>query len=209
MKTTELIENLSKEASAVKTLPPFAVFARWVLFLVVYAAVMLIISHIRSDVMIRLQDPLFLSEVVSLLATTLTVSIASIILSYPDNYQKKYLIYLPILPLAAFIVTLCLEFRAESQASAQIGHGLECFLCICAFACMPALILLKYMRKNASTSPRLATAMGMLAAFSLGALIIRLSEKTDSMQHLIEAHYLPLVAITSIGLLAGRKLLKW
>jgi len=210
MKTSELIENLSSESSTVKFQNPAILFIKWVALSVVYLALMLLVFGIRPDVLYKLQTALFIAELASLLLIALTVGVAAIILSYPDAYQKRYLIFLPIIPAIAFVITLFFEVQTQVATPVQNEqHMLGCFLCICILALGPAFLLFKQLMQNASTSPRLASAMAVLAAFSLGALTIRLSEKVDSMMHIIGAHYLPLLFLTVIGLLAGRKLLKW
>jgi len=65
------------------------------------------------------------------------------------------------------------------------------------------------MRKYASTHYRLAGSVALLSAFSVGAMWLRLHEVNDSIAHVIEWHYLPMLAIGLIGLWLGRVVLKW
>jgi hypothetical protein len=65
------------------------------------------------------------------------------------------------------------------------------------------------MRQFASTHYRVAGSVVLLSAFSVGALWLRLHEQTDSIIHLIEWHYLPMIAVGLIGLLLGKMLLRW
>lgn len=43
----------------------------------------------------------------------------------------------------------------------------------------------------------------------MGALSLRLSEQTDSILHVIQWHYLPMIAVSLVGLWLGKTLLKW
>ena len=65
------------------------------------------------------------------------------------------------------------------------------------------------MRKYASTHYRLAGSVALLSAFSVGALWLRLHEVNDSIVHVIEWHYLPMLVIGLIGLGLGQRVLKW
>ena len=65
------------------------------------------------------------------------------------------------------------------------------------------------MRKFASTHYHLAGAIALLSAFSVGALWLRLHEVNDSIVHVVEWHYLPMLAVGFIGLWLGKLLLKW
>jgi hypothetical protein len=65
------------------------------------------------------------------------------------------------------------------------------------------------MRKYASTHYRLAGSVALLFSFSVGALWLRLHEMTDSIVHVIEWHYLPMLVIGIVGLWLGQRLLKW
>jgi hypothetical protein len=49
----------------------------------------------------------------------------------------------------------------------------------------------------------------MLSAFSIGAITLRLSEQTNSIIHVIEWHYLPMVGVAWLGVWLGKSLLKW
>jgi hypothetical protein len=51
-----------------------------------------------------------------------------------------------------------------------------------------------------STHYRLAGSVALLSAFSVGALWLRLHEANDSIVHVIEWHYLPILAIGIAGL---------
>jgi hypothetical protein len=65
------------------------------------------------------------------------------------------------------------------------------------------------MRNFASTHYRWAGSIAILSAFSVGALWLRLQEVNDSIVHVIEWHYLPMLAVGVVGLWLGKWLLKW
>ncbi|HTY98673.1 MAG TPA: NrsF family protein, partial [Rhodocyclaceae bacterium] len=61
----------------------------------------------------------------------------------------------------------------------------------------------------ASTHGRWAGSIAVLAAFSVGALWLRLHEVNDSIAHVVIWHYLPMLAAGSLGFGLGKRLLKW
>jgi hypothetical protein len=65
------------------------------------------------------------------------------------------------------------------------------------------------MRKFASTHYHWAGSIALLFAFSVGALWLRLHEANDSVMHVVEWHYLPMIAFGIAGWLLGKTLLKW
>ena len=80
---------------------------------------------------------------------------------------------------------------------------------IASLTLLPAAWMLYVMRSLASTHPHLAGSIALLSAFSIGALSLRLSEQTDSIMHVMQWHYLPMIAVGLIGLGLGKLLLKW
>jgi len=74
---------------------------------------------------------------------------------------------------------------------------------------LPAAWAFYSLRKLASTHYRLAGSAALLSAFSVGALWLRLHEQTDSITHLVEWHYLPMLALGLAGLWLGKLVLKW
>ena len=77
-------------------------------------------------------------------------------------------------------------------------------------ACLlPALWMFFLMRNFASTHPYSAGSIALLSAFSMGALSLRLTESTDSIMHVVQWHYLPMVVAGVLGLWLGKKFLKW
>ncbi len=208
MTTKKLIDELTKEAG-VKTIPPKTIFARWMAFSVIYIALIICVLQLRDDIMLKLHEPLFVAEIISLLALGIMVGISSIILSYPDSYQKKYLVYTPFLPLMAFLAIVFAQAEHSKHISVNLDGEIGCFICICIYAAGPGIYLFRQLIKNATTSPALAGAMASLAVFCFGAMAIRLTEKVDSMEHIILVHYLPLIVIATAGMWVGRKLLKW
>jgi len=129
-------------------------------------------------------------------------------LSFPDNYQRKYSLLLLPLSLLAFIVGLIFAYL-ENGAAPLPSHSIICLLCITMFSMIPAAWMFFLLRRQAPTNLKMAGSVALIAACSIGALTLRLSENTDSIIHLIYWHYLPMVGYALIGAWLGKKILKW
>lgn len=212
MNVNQLIDDLSKAPPVKKATRPAALFLRWFVVSAVYLAVLLLTFGIRPDIYSKLGYTLFTYEIVSLFAMMLSIAVSAILLSYPDIYQKRWMLYMPALPVAAFLYIMFLSYNAEVTRPGgypEQGAGLECFACICLFSLVPALSLLYYLREQATTHPRLTGSLAVLASVTFGAVAFRFREETDSITHIITAHYLPLIGFAIAGVLLGRKFLRW
>jgi len=106
-----------------------------------------------------------------------------------------------------------IEFKAKDMqgvGAALISSTVRVStLSITLLALLPAVSIFFVMRKFASTHLYWSGGIAMLAAFSVGALWLRLYEQTDSIMHVIEWHYLPMVLIGLTGMVLGKLILKW
>ena len=208
--TEDLIATLAASAPPVKTAPhPVALFAKWIMLSLVYGALLLAFLGVRDDLSAKLHDALFISELALLACVMMTTAFAATLLSFPDLHQKRIAVWTPLLPLLLFVGLLIIEWQQDKPPSPLPVHGIECLICIVACSLLPAMGMFYMLRKQASTHYSMAGAVALLASFSVGALVLRLSEKTDSAMHLIEWHYLPMIGFGLIGVWLGRKCLKW
>lgn len=210
-KTADLIKALSEAAEPVKrSLSPFGIFARWIGFSVIYEVIMVLVSNTRPDLAVKLHETTFVAELVLLGLIVITSGFSAAYLSYPDMQQKKWITYLPVIPFVAFASLLYYMWKHEPvHPLPPDTHGLECLVCIALFSSFSALIMMRYLRKQATTHYYAAGAVSMLAASSLGAMTFAFCEPVDTVEHLIGWHYLPLIGFMILGLMIGRRFLRW
>jgi hypothetical protein len=175
----------------------------------VYLAVSLAISGFRPDWIQAFGQPWFIAEIVTLFMIFVTASLSTALLSFPDLYQKRGLVFLPLVMFALFLVVMLFAWCAQSPAVLLPAHTIECTSCIVLIALLPTAWTFYLMRNYASTHAGWAGGVAVLAAFSVGALWLRLQESNDSLVHVFEWHYLPMLAFSVIGLWMGRWALKW
>lgn len=208
--TETLIANLSEKPVPVVPLPhPFYALAKWIVGAGIYILALSLCFGIRVDLGERLMTPLFLTEIVLLGVMVIASGLSVAVLSFPDLYGKRWAAYAPFVPLVVLATVLGVEWLENIPPAPKPAHGIECLLCILCYAIIPACWIFYRLRKTATTHGGLAGGVALLGAFGIGALAFRLSEPTDSIIHLIEWHYLPMLAFSVLGIWLGKKYLKW
>lgn len=206
----ELISKLAQDAPPVKTAPhPLVLSLQWMAVAGVYLGISLAVSGLRPDLMLKLQEPLFVAEIAMLASIFVATSLSAALLSFPDLHQMRRVALAPAIPFALFALLIFFAWRADSPPAPLPTHNMECTLSIVLIAILPAIWTLYVMRKFASTHHHWAGSIALLFAFSVGALWLRLYESNDSIMHVIAWHYLPMIFIGLLGMWLGKIFLKW
>lgn len=206
----QLIAGLSKDAQTVKPAPrPVLLGLKWLTVAAVYLVVSLAFSGVRPDLSLEFHKPWFIAEIVLLAGIFVSTALSSAVLAYPDLHQQRRTALAPVWMFALFALVMFFSWLADSPPSPPPVHSFECTLSILLFSLLPSVGIFYAVRQFASTHLRLSGIVAVLFAFSTGALWLRLHEQTDSITHLIEWHYLPMIAVAAVGWLLGKILLKW
>jgi len=206
----QLIAELARDPPGVKPAShPYMLSLKLIGVAGLYLAALLGVSGARPDWTQAVTQPLFVAEIVLLVLVFMTATLSATLLSFPDGFQRRSTIFAPAWVFALFLVVIALAWQADSPPAALPKHDIECTICIVLLAILPALWTLYGMRKLATTQVHWAGGIAMLSAFSVGALWLRLEEANDSMMHVVEWHYLPMLAFGLVGLWLGGRLLKW
>lgn len=208
--TDQFITTLADSAGHVKPArSPWFIAARWVIVCTLYMAVIILLSGMRPDILAKLHWPIFAAEIGMLVSIFLTTALTAAILAFPDMHGMRRLAYLPLVFFGLFIAVIFRAWQMDVPPAPLPGHSHECTVAIMGYALLPGAWLFLTIRRFASTHAMLAGAVAVLAAFSVGALILRFIERTDSMEHIILWHYVPMIAVGFGGLFLGKKFLKW
>lgn len=206
----DLIARLAQDTAAVKPAPhPYMLSLKWVGAAAAYLAVSLAVSGLRPGLMEKFHEPWFVAEIAALLGIFIATSLSAALLAFPDLHQKRGAAFAPALTFALFLLVIIFAWNADSPPAPLPMHSFECTLSITMVSMLPAAWTFYAMRQYASTHYCLAGGIALLSAFSVGALWLRLHEVNDSVIHLIQWHYLPMLVIGLIGLWLGKAVLKW
>jgi hypothetical protein len=206
----ELIDKLAQDTAAVKPAPhPYMLSLKWMGGAVAYLLLSLMLSGLRPDLMLKLHEPWYAAEIAALVGIFVATSISAALLSFPDMHQMRRAAFAPVIMFALFVLVMFLAWQADTPPAPLPVHSFECTASITLFSLLPAVWTFFEMRKFASTHYHWAGCIALLFAFSIGAIWLRLYEQNDSIMHVIQWHYLPMIVFGIIGLWLGKLILKW
>jgi hypothetical protein len=206
----ELVASLARDAAPVKPAPHTLMLSlAWMALAAVYLVLSLWISGPRPDLMQKIHEPWFVAEMLVLALIVLATSLSAAVLAFPDLHQMRKAAVAPAGLFAVFIVIIFFAWCADAPPAPLPMHSFECTASITLFALLPAVWTFLSMRRFASTHSHWAGSVALLFAFSVGALWLRMYELNDSILHVIEWHYLPMLGIGLIGWWMGKRVLKW
>lgn len=217
--TTTIIDALAREAKPKRLWPqPIKLVGRLAAVLIIYGLAIGAVLGLRTDLLTQFNRPFYITEILLLLTMAVSGLIAAVKLAYPDyNYRSLY-IYLPgmCFVLLATLIGVQFFFPDDPRHVLPIAvpggpavHAMECAICIAETAVIPAIIMLILLRRGASVRPWLAGFYAVLAAASIGCLMLRLAEGNDDLMHLVQWHYVPTFLFAIIGGMIGKIFLKW
>jgi hypothetical protein len=206
----QLVKQLSSEATPIRPVPsPWMLSLKWSTMTFTYLLVILAISGVRPDLTQALQDPWFVAELVLLILTLLASNLGGALLAFPDLHQQRPLAYTPVALFAVFSILLAFAWHADTPPAPFPVHSFECTLDITYLSLLPAALAFFVLRRYASTHPHWTGSIALLSSFSVGALWLRLYEVNDSILHVVQWHYLPMIVVGFLGWMLGARLLKW
>ena len=209
-KIDELVEALGQDMQSVKPAPhPFMLGILLVLVAFLYLVLLLLFSGFRPDILEKLHSNWFLVEITLLIGLLVFTSISASTLSFPDLYQMRWAAVTPVWIFGLLASFLLAAWTLDSPPAPLPKHSFQCTLDIGLLSLLPGVWIFYLLRKFASTHFRLTGSIAVLYAFSTGAIWLRLYEKNDSILHVIEWHYLPMIGFGIAGLWLGKKLLRW
>lgn len=206
----KLIDKLAQDAVAVRPAHhPIVLSLEWMAVAVFYLAVSLMLSGLRPNLMLKFHEPWFAAEIAALVGIFISTPLSAALLSFPDLHQMRRVALAPALMFTLFVLVMFFAWHADNPPAPLPVHSFQCTIGITLLSLLPAAWIFYVMRKFASTYYHWAGCIALLFAFSIGAIWLRLYEINDSIIHVIEWHYLPMIAFGMVGLWLGRVMLKW
>ena len=94
------INTLANEGSKAAFIKPSVIVAKWLGITLLYFIGIAIFTGPRFDVVSKLGQPLYLTELVLIILVGITAAIASSFLALPDSNQRPWIRFVPFFPLA-------------------------------------------------------------------------------------------------------------
>jgi hypothetical protein len=206
----KLVAELAENATAVKPAPhPYRLSLKLMGAAAIYLVLLLILAGLRPGLTQSFTQPWFIAEIAALLLIFIATTLSAALLAFPDLHQKRILAVAPAGMFGLFWLVILFSWHADNPPAPLPVHSLECTLNIALVSLLPAAWTFFTLRKYASTHHYWAGGIALLSAFSIGALWLRLHEINDSIPHVVEWHYLPMIVAGVLGVWLGKLLLKW
>ena len=208
-----LIQELSREPAVARRFPtPSRLIAGLLIACLVCGVLGQLYLGVRPDFTATFADAYLWAEVACLLLLLASSLLASVLVMYPDAYQRPGLTRLPYGVFALLVLLCAVQLVVQPDLRIQDAtdmHGITCTLSIAAVAIVPSALVMVLLSRGAVVHPMQAGSLAVLTGTALGCLVVRLHEANDSMMHVVTWHYLPTMLLSLAGVLLGRRLLKW
>lgn len=213
MKTERLIQLLSDEGPKKPMLHPMIQTLLWLFAMFLYILLFAGYTGLRPDFAEKFFNANYFIELLLLIGIGVSSAWTAFCLARPDGHQ------IPGLKLISFMFVLLWIVIAFSGTLNQINSqeiiqsmSLKQFDCpahIALFSLPPGIALFLFIRTGVTTQFYWAGAMATLSVTSMGYLLMRIIEPNDNPAHLIIWHALPIIAISLLGIMMGKLVLKW
>lgn len=205
--TDNLIRDLAATAAPVRRLPQPALRAlAWFGIAVPYVVLVALAMRPRADLVIVLQDPAFLANILGGAAVAVVAAAAAFASSVPGYgaWRRMLLMLVPLGWFAWFGGRAVLTDVAAPAAAV----GWQCMLSLLVFAGVPVIAMALLLRRAAPLTPGRTLVYGALAAGAIADVGARICHNTDGVGHLVWH-------VGAVALLAGAaasvapKALRW
>ncbi len=213
MNTEDIIHQITDEGASRPLLHPAQQSILWLIGINVYLLIFLFFDGFRPDVMDKLNSSAFLIELFMLFIIGMSATFAAFCLSRPDDFQMPWIKYLPFPLLLIFAVYVFFSAGEHLQINNLINSvalvEIHCPIHILGFSLVPAIVIFILVRMGAAIRYYWAGIMSILSVTAFAYLFMRLVENNDNPAHLFVWHALPILLLCVIGMLIGRKTLRW
>jgi hypothetical protein len=174
--------------------------------------VLLAISHgFRSDIVQRLQQPVFVISIAASLATGILAAIASFIVSLPD--RSRVWLLLPVPSLLVWVSTIsygCLtDWVSIQPGGIRLGEAARCFATLVLTSVPLSLAMLFMLRYAALLRPTLVATIGSLAVAAFTSAALSLYHDLNATMMVLMWNLGVAVLIVTLGAATGKKTFSW
>lgn len=213
MTTEQLIANLAKQGPNKKFPSPVRILGIWAALVAIYSVAIVVATPLRADLFQRLTHPGFVMELIVAILMIGTSALSASYLALPDGNQKHHIRWLPVIPVLLLIVGLVYGVTTH-PSSALVNcvskDHLACSIKVIVWSIAPTVMIFFTLQKAAPTRFYWAGGMAGLSSGSISYLLLVLIEKNNSAIHFLIFHFLPVVAVTVLAMMIGKRVLgRW
>jgi hypothetical protein len=208
-----LIARLARDGAPVAPLPsPLARWSRWTLKAAAAAAIVTLLLGVRPNLGVQVHEARFVLAAIFTASLALAAAARAFRLSVPGASHSRVARLMPLIAILAWAALLWIRMVAIGSPMTEIAatppHPV-CILLIVAIGVGPGVWLFDMLRRAAPLEARRTAMFAALGAFACGALGTQFICPIDAPGHLLLWHFLPVLALASVGRVFGARLLRW
>jgi hypothetical protein len=212
IRTPDLIDKLVEAATPVRRLyPPLVRAGLWLLLAAAILALLGVAHGLRSDIAMRLQQPIFVVSMVGALATGILAAIASFNVSMPDGSRCWLLLPAPALAIWVSMMGYgCLtDWVNMGSEGIRMGEAVRCFATLLLTSVPLAITMLIMLRHAAALRPTAVSAMGGLAIAAMTSFALSLIHDLDATIMILIWNLGTATVIAGLASTFGRAAFSW
>jgi hypothetical protein len=213
LRTEELIVGLARLAGPVRPLPsPSIRLAQWTAATAPLMALAVIVLGPRTDVITAVSQPAFLGLATVTIGTALLSAASALVLAIPGAERSVWQRAVPLLAGAVWGLWLAYLLVREGAAFERVmsfPFHMTCLVEIAGLSIVPGWTIFVMLRRAAPLEPAWTGALAALAAVAGAAAATQLLCPVDDPAHQFVGHLLPVVVLSMLGTIAGRRFLNW
>jgi len=210
--TSDLIDLLAGSVTPVRRLrPPFLRAALWLSLAAGVLGLLCIAHGLRTDISLRLREPVFVASMIGALATAILAAMASFKLSLPDS--SRWWLALPLPALAVWVSSIgygCLTnwVRIDPEGI-HMGEAAGCFATLLLTSVPLSIAMLVMLRHAALLRPTAVAAIGGLAIAAMTSFTLSLIHDLDAKIMILLWNLGSATLIAGLASAFGRPALTW
>ncbi|MSO93986.1 MAG: DUF1109 domain-containing protein [Rhodospirillales bacterium] len=209
METKHVIDALVADLEPVDRLaPPWRRLATWLAFALPVVALVAAAMGLRADVVVKFTDPLFVAQEIMMIATAVIGGWAALSAGIPGT--RRWILWLPAVPLLAWLSTMGYQWWQEWTSSApngmEFGLSLHCPRGIAIAGIVPVVAMIAMVRKGSRLDAWVSVFWGTLASAALGNAGLRFFCPLDAALIVIVWQFGTVLAVTAAAMLVKERL---
>lgn len=211
-RTSDLIEALAQSAAPVRRLRSPAIRAvQWLLLAAIVILLLSVAHGLRSDIVLRLHQPLFVVGMIGAAMTGVLAAVAAFKLSRPE--ASRWWFALPAPFLMIWVSTIgygCLtDWVSMGPNGVRMGEAARCFATLLLTSAPLSIAMLVMLRHAAPLRPTAVCTAGGLAVAAVTSFALSLFHSFDATVMILIWNLGTAVLIAGIAGILGKPMLTW